>query len=39
MGAEQAAALLEAVENLERQQRLDRARGRRSERAAVEKDW
>lgn len=39
MSAEQAAALLDAVENLERQQRLDRARGRRSERAAVEKDW
>ncbi len=39
MSAEQAAALLAAVENLERQQRLDRARAARRERAEVEKDW
>ncbi len=39
MTAEQAAALLEAVDHLERQQRVDRARARQRERASVEKDW
>ena len=41
MSAEQAASLLEAVENLEREQRRSRAEQQRRERArtATEKDW
>jgi hypothetical protein len=42
MTAEQAAALLEAVENLERQNRAELAEKERAERAVqlgVEKDW
>lgn len=39
MTAEQAAAILRAVEDLERQQRRERARRAAAERAAVEVDW
>jgi Ca-activated chloride channel family protein len=39
MTAEQAAALLQAVENLERQQRRQRALEQAAGRAPVEKDW
>ena len=39
MNAEQAAALLAAVENLERQARRERAAARTRERAEVDDDW
>lgn len=39
MNAEQAAALLAAVENLEREARRERSRQRAGERAEVERDW
>jgi len=39
MTAEQAAAILRSVEDLERQQRRERARRAAAERAAVEVDW
>jgi hypothetical protein len=39
MSAQEAAALLEAVENLERQQRRKQAAERAQERAAHGKDW
>ena len=39
MNAEQAAALLQAVENLERQARRERAAARAAERAEVDDDW
>ncbi len=39
MTAEQAAAILQAVENLERQQRRDQARALARAKTSVEKDW
>lgn len=39
MSAEQAAAILQAVENLERQQRRDQARAAAKAKTSVEKDW
>ncbi|MCB1009292.1 MAG: hypothetical protein KDB94_10395, partial [Acidobacteria bacterium] len=39
MTAEQAAALLQAVEDLERQQRRERALDQARKKAKVEKDW
>lgn len=39
MSAEQAAAILQAVENLERQQRRDQARAAARAKTSVEKDW
>jgi hypothetical protein len=39
MTAEQAAAILRAVEDLERQQRRERARRAAEQRARVEIDW
>lgn len=39
MTAEQAAAILQSVENLERQQRRDQASERAQSRAKVAKDW
>ena len=40
MTAEQAAAILQAVENLERQQRRDQAeQARQAANTSVEKDW
>ena len=39
MTAEQAAAILQAVENLERQQRREQARALARAKTSVEKDW